>query len=75
MDIRDRALEGKHLYPNYKIKLKYWYLLGVRIQPNKSTIKEIKLVIEMYGWPKNPSDNLWSYIDINFKGLQSTCSV
>ncbi|KAL4153086.1 hypothetical protein QTP88_000919 [Uroleucon formosanum] len=72
MDIRDRPLESKNVYPNYKIKIKYWYLLGDRLQPKKPTITEIKLLMEMYGFPKNPSDTKWSYVDINFKELPST---
>lgn len=72
MNIRDRALESKNVYPNYKIKINYWYLLGVKLQPKKTTITEMKLVMEMYGYPKNPSDVKWSYMEINFKGLPST---
>jgi len=72
MDIRDRALELKNVYPNYKIKMKYWYLLGAKLQPNKTTIIEIKIVMEMYEYPKNPSEMRWSCMEINFKGLPST---
>jgi len=72
MNIRDRALESKNVYPNYKLKIKYCYLLFDRLKPKETTITEIKLVMEMYGFPKNPSDTKWSYMDINFKGLPST---
>ncbi|KAL4104688.1 hypothetical protein QTP88_019970 [Uroleucon formosanum] len=72
MDIRDRGLESTNVYPNYHIKLKYWDILGTQIQPKKSTLSEIKLIMELYGFPKNPSEVRWTYMDINFKGLPST---
>jgi len=47
MDIPDRALKGSHSYPNYKIKLKLWYILEHRIQPTQSTVDEIKILMDM----------------------------
>jgi len=29
--------------------------------------------MEKYGDPKNPSENKWTYISTNFKGLPSNC--
>jgi len=52
--------------------LKKWEILGKEIQPNKSIILEIKLIMKLYGYPKDPTEVRWTYIGINFKGLPST---
>lgn len=58
-------------YPNYKKKLNKWNIFGDDIIPKQSTISEMKIIIEKYGHPTNPSENKWTFISINYKGLPS----
>ncbi|KAF0726979.1 HTH psq-type domain-containing protein, partial [Aphis craccivora] len=72
VSIRERQMEGSHLYPNYKkIIVEKWFILDTEIIPSEKTIEEMKLIIEKYGNPKNPSEKKWTYLAINFKGLPS----
>ncbi|XP_060858671.1 cell surface glycoprotein 1-like [Metopolophium dirhodum] len=69
---RERPMEGTHSYPDYKkIIIEKWYILGLQIIPSETTINEMKLIIEKYGVPKNPSEKKWTYLDTNYKGLPS----
>jgi len=62
-------MEGCHAYPNYKIKLNKWNIFGDDIIPKQSAISEMKIIIEKYGHSTNPSENKWTFISINYKGL------